>query len=753
MLSSRIAFSNLLFIALVLFSGIFAAEERDYELAIETYRRGDYVLSSMYFENILEDQGLRQHFPDAVFHLTKIHDARGDFVHFVSWATRFMSDYPYDTRAKDILALFLKRLTEKKSYLIAANYVEEFDYLVIDYSIVEPIGHGLMAQGEMAKADYVFSLGHQTDTIKILRAMMKSDYRERQKIFETLEGASRNLYVVENDLLLGDTVSAFVNFQNLSERDLDAGGLYRYAKLALLFRPDDVSRYTEDLRAKRGYATKAKIIDAIARRRPEVQLIPEDAEEIRLYQQLCGLDTVSKEPPEDIALDSLLAEAEDTLALMAGLRQRYKNNYLLDSVYCQQLVNLGSYNKASESISSYLKYANTQGYVRKILGFERYVDRAYHDVAKHMILSNQRSPSILYLLAECFRQLGYNSGDLYTKVMDLTADSLLYMKALNGYVLDRYEAAAFDEICSVDVSDLQGDTSTIRMYIHSLARCGQRERADSLFHHYFDEPDYMLLNLHGEHLINEKEYDRAKVYYDSMVQEMADIFDDQIYYNWALISFLNGKMDEAHERFRFYIANFQRSLHYHDALFKIATLSYLAENYDSAAHYYGLASEKETLTSDALDNQLISYKKAGNWPMVIETGRKLLGIIDKEGEARVRFDIGYAFLRVGKTKEAVENLLVASRMKPDPGYYYWLGEAYLGRGDFTRALYSYQKIIDLYARDDMWMPTAQYKTGIVLELLDETGAARDVYRQLIKQRGINDPIAIEANIRLQRIEE
>ena len=53
----------------------------------------------------------------------------------------------------------------------------------------------------------------------------------------------------------------------------------------------------------------------------------------------------------------------------------------------------------------------------------------------------------------------------------------------------------------------------------------------------------------------------------------------------------------------------------------------------------------------------------------------------------------------------------------------------------------------------MWAPTAEYKTGIVLELLDETASARDVYQRIIRERGIEHPIGAEANIRLKQLEE
>jgi hypothetical protein len=61
-------------------------------------------------------------------------------------------------------------------------------------------------------------------------------------------------------------------------------------------------------------------------------------------------------------------------------------------------------------------------------------------------------------------------------------------------------------------------------------------------------------------------------------------------------------------------------------------------------------------------------------------------------------------------------------------------------------------VIDLHADDEMWVPTAQYKTGIVLELMDETDAARATYQRIVRERGVADPIGAEADIRLKGME-
>jgi TolA-binding protein len=450
-------------------------------------------------------------------------------------------------------------------------------------------------------------------------------------------------------------------------------------------------------------------------------------------------------------LDSLLAETVDTTAFLQDLRGQYDNTYYLDSLYCQRLIRLGRYGDAVRAISFYLRNCNTRDYVRKVLGMQHFASRDYRRAAEHLIASGYHTPSVQYMLGECLRYMGYEAGDFYETVMAETADSALYLRALAGFIQDRYHADDFPKVCSFSAAELPEDTNLIRLYVRSLARCGEKALADSILIARSLAVDPLMLNHYGLFLIDQEKFAEAGFYFDSLMQTTG-MGDDELYYNWALTAFLNNDMETAIQRFSSYLIDRPQGSRRHDVFFKIATLNYLQENYDSAAYYYGLASKDRDLMADALRNQLISYKKAGDWPGVIRIGQEILASGIELELADIHFDIGYAYLRAAKIKQAIENLVVATRLRSDPRFYYWLGEAYLSKGDFARAFYSYQKVVDRHADDEMWAPTAQYKTGIVLELMDETEAAGAVYKKIIRQRGSADPIAAEAQIRLKEIE-
>jgi TolA-binding protein len=736
---------------IVLLTHAHAAENREFSHALDAYRGGDYAIARIYFENLLDDDENREFFADAVYYLLKIHFREGDFVSFLSSASRFLGKYSYDPRSKEVFTVTLRELVGRNGCLVAYEYVGKYDFLVSDLSTLEELGRCLLEHGEPAKADYILSFCDQSDTVKVLRAMSKSDFEERVRILESLEGPTRDLYLMENLLLTGDTVSAHMKFRNVNAGRLEGSALYRYTKIALLFDRSNLPRQIKRLGTMKGFERKADLVHALATMQAPPQLLPQDDEERSLYVEIVGLDTVSRAPPQDIPADSILQYAEDTLLRIRQLRGRFKANYYLDSLYCQYLIMRGDYGGAGKVISGYLEYANTEPYARKVIGFDSFAKGDYEAAARYAILSRYRTPAVTYVLAECLRMMGQGVAELYDEVADQTSDSLLREKAIRGYVLESYNVGDHDGVMMVDIADLAGDTALIRLYARSLASTGKIDQADSLFDVYFHETDEELLNLYGEYLIGVKKYNQARAYYDSLIHHSATISNGGIYYNWAMTSFMSNEMDSALHRFRYYVAHFPQGGNFHEAFFKIATLHYLMEEYDSAGYYYGLACEDDALIRDAIQNQLISYKKAGNWALVISTGEKILALESNEERADVHFEIGYAYLRAGRGHEAVENLRFAARAKKEPSYYYWLGEAYLGKGDFSRAFHSYEKIADIFPDDEMWAPTARYKSGIALELLDEREAARKVYEKLIRERGIQDPIAAEANLRLERL--
>lgn len=733
-----------------------AAAKTEYDLAREAFRRGDHATARLYFEGMLRNPDQAQYFAEAVYHLALIHDRRGEVIEFMDQASRYLRDHSYGAHAGEIMEMLLARLVKEGAYQIGARYLQHYEYLVSDglSPLLQELGRGLIGQRAYTLADYALSFCPPSDTVKILRASAVTDLEARHEVYQTLQGPERGLYLAENQLLMADTVGAFMTFRPLAAKDFSGEALYRYTRLALLFDRAAVPDCAVRLRQAVSYRHKAALLQAIAAQAPVRYPVPPpaDAEEVALCQQLFGAQYVVKEVPEGLQPAAEPVDAGDELDRLSLLRRQYPGNFLLDSLYAWRLVERGDHQAAADAVSPYLQYANAQAYARALAGLKYHARRDHPAAARNIILSNHRTPLLLFVLAECLSAMGHHAPDLFQPAMT-AGDPDLAARAWRGYVLERYQARAFEDICALDPAAFGGDTALIRAYARSLARCGALTRADSLQRLYFQGSDPELSDLYGQYLIERRECARAAAYYDSLVDYEQSSRHEGVCYHRALAALLNQDMADALDRFREYTRLFPIGGHLHDAQFKLATLNFMNGEFDSAAVYYGRSAADPELAPDALENQLISYKKAGRWSMVISAGQALLKPARKEQEASIRFEIGYASLRAGRATDAIQNLQTAARLKPEPATYYWLGEAYLGKGDFAGAFHSFQKILEAFAADEMWVPTAQYKTGVVLELLDELDAAQDVYERIVKARGVSDPIGAEADGRLKALKQ
>jgi TolA-binding protein len=104
---------------------------------------------------------------------------------------------------------------------------------------------------------------------------------------------------------------------------------------------------------------------------------------------------------------------------------------------------------------------------------------------------------------------------------------------------------------------------------------------------------------------------------------------------------------------------------------------------------------------------------------------------------------------LGSFRKSIDYFRKAVAGDPQPEFHYWLAETYLGRGDFIRALYHYQAIVNKFPKDEMWEPTAEFKSGLALEFLDATVEAKKLYEGIIKRRGKEDVWGKEAVKRLE----
>ncbi|MGB3340588.1 MAG: tetratricopeptide repeat protein [bacterium] len=746
-MKSRSIITKIYLISLCFF--VFASGETDdFFHGEQAFQNGEYKLAEIYFSHLLANEPFNEHIPDAVYYLTKIYEIQGNFADMISHANRFLEDFKHDRRSKELLHIVLTHLNDAEAYSIALEYIKRLDYLIDDPKVYERIGYGLFQQNRYLSADYILSLCTQTDSVKIIRAQMTNDPYEIMEIYGSIEGAKGLIHLTEFCLEIGDTISAFQSYKKIEHKQLQGNLLYRYAKLSKLFDRRELPKILEKLIITPGFDKKARLLDEQFSFQPFI--VPDDQEELRLLIEHLGQDTVMTSLPDTVNIDSIMPDSITKEGLLF-LQNTSGNYYFLDSLYCDFLISNSRISEAYVVIKPYLIYKNTQSFTRKVRALKSYADGEYQSAAKDLVLANVKHPMYRFILANSLTRLGFDAIAIYEDLLHATSDSAFISRVYKELLKNYFPAGKYESIAKLDLHMFENDTGLVRIYAHSLVHIGKKHRADSLLSQYLLEPDYNYLNHYGENLIESKKYKAAAVLYDSLISLADKQLPDIIYYNWALIPFAKGQADTALYRFQFFIDDLNENEIYAKTAFKIATIKYLQHEFDSAAFYYDLASKDDDLRLDALQNQLICYKKYGNWSMIIKTGKNILPMTSGDDEVDVLFEIGYGYLRSGYIREAVSYLSKAAKLQPSPEFYYWLAEAHIAKGEFSHGLYQYLRIVDLFPDDEMWTPTAEYKSGIAFELMDELEEAKKIYHGIIQRRGAGDTWGIEAQKRLEEL--
>jgi len=680
----------------------------DFDIGKNNYKKGNYQIAKVIFEEVIKEYPNDRMIPEALYYLIKIYEREDDFINFLSYTNEYLKLHKFEIRREEVFNLLLKKLIEKGCYTLALDYIKYYNFLVPDSLMLLKIGMELIKKPQFA-SDILWLLP-DNDSIKILYGQALAEPSTRETVYKSLKGVKGKIYLIENYLFMGDTIKAYLTFREIKKEGFPNELLYRFTKIDQLF-------------------SKGIYRDSIRQ-----------------------LDSVPTAPPKGINLDSLFSDTIDIIYRIEKIRDSIRDNYYLDSVYVQILMIRNNISTAYNVIKKYLNYCNTINFARRIRAIKYFDEHQYRAAANDIILIVCEAPETKFLLAECLRKLGEIPTYLYLEVMKLTKDSVLYFNSFKNYVEFEYTNRNYVNIVKYDFKNFQGDTNLIKIYLNSLARVGKKAKADSIYSVTFANLDFNYLNYFGEYLFEKKLLNEAESYYDSITKLSNRAMPDKIYYNWALIPFLKGDFNLAEERFEYYIENFENSQNYSSALFKMATIKYMKMDFDSAAYYYGLAGRDSLLYQDALRNQLIAYKKVEAWKDVIDVGNRMLKNCLDDEKPEINFEIGYAYLRMANIRRCIEYLENTTRLKSSPEYHYWLGEAYLGKGEFLKALYQYQKIINNLPKDEMWYPTAQFKTGLVLELMNEFEEAKKIYTAIVKKRGSDDVWGAEAQKRLKTLE-
>jgi|GEM_PF-786077 len=723
----------------------------DFYTALKNYENGNYRIAQIFFENFINENPSDTLIPDATYHLLKVYDKKGEFIKFLNLSNYYLNSFKFHQKRVEVFNLLLQRLLEKKTYDLAFDYIKKYDYLWVDTIFLNKIILNLSTQGR--NIDELLRFSPNNDSLKILKALGLNDFNERVRIFKEISGIKGKLYLIENYLLMGDTVNGYDEYRKIRSEDIPDDYLYIWARLSLDFNKSDFYKIINIMERKDKLKEKSKILNIFIRNEMPDSIVINDRIDIQMLQKFFNIRHI---PPDQFSkpegIDSILGDTTEIENKIKKIRKNQKRNFYLDSLYCEILLKKERYGEAYDIIKYYLEFAETNNYARIIRALKLYNEKKYRDALKDLFLASFNDQHIKFIYAECLEYNNLNPESLYEELSTTASDSIIKYKSFRNYIKYTFQQKKYSTIAKIKQEAIFTDTSLTRYYLLSLVYTGKKSRAESLYIQKLGGLDKDFYCAEVQYLVENNLLIKAQNLIDSIIN-LPDYSNDETmnYFAW-FIPFRRGDYKNAESHLKEFIKKFRNSKYYSSAIFKIGTLKYLNLEFDSSAYYYKLAATDSALKLEALKNQIIALKKTERWDELIETGKKVIEICPDSIKSEYHFETGYAYLKKGNIKNAIEYLKMATNLKPSVEYHYWLGEAFLGKGDFIRALYHYQKVTSDFKKDRMWYPTALFKTGLALEMMDEIREAKNVYRKIIKEFGEADIWATEARKRLEQLE-
>uniref|UniRef100_A0A7C6EHD2 Tetratricopeptide repeat protein n=1 Tax=candidate division WOR-3 bacterium TaxID=2052148 RepID=A0A7C6EHD2_UNCW3 len=723
----------------------------DFYTALKNYENGNYRIAQIFFENFIDAYPSDTLIPDATYYLLKIYDKKDEFIKFLNLSNCYLNSFRFHQRRNEVFNLLLQRLLEKKTYALALDYIKKYDYIQVDTIYLNEIILNLSTwEGNI---DELLRFSPGNDSLKILKALCLNDLNERTRIFKEIKGIKGKIYLIENYLLMGDTVSAYDEYRKIRIDEIPDEYLYIWAKLSLDFNKSDFYKIIDMMEGKERLKEKLKILSIFKRDALPDSIDIKDRIDVQILQKFFNIRHIPSDQfsrPEGI--DSILGDTTEMENKINEIRKNQKRNFYLDSLYCEILLKKERYVEAYDILKYYLRFTETNNYARIIRALKLYSEKKYRDALKDLLLASFNDQRIKFIYAECLEYNNLNPESFYEELSKTASDSIIRYKSLSHYIKYTFQQGKYSAIAKIKPEAIFTDTSLTRYYLLSLIYTGKKMRAESLYIQTQGRLDKDFYCAEVQYYVDNNLLIKAQNLIDSLIN-LPDYSNDETlnYFSW-FIPFRRGDYKIAEQRLEEFIKKFRNSKYYYSAIFKIGTLKYLNQEFDSSAYYYNLAAADSTLKLEALKNQMIALKKAERWNELIEASKKIIEICPDSTKSEYYFEIGYAYLRNGNIKNTIEYLKMAINLKPSVEYHFWLGEAFLGKGDFMRALYHYQKVTSDFKKDQMWYPTALFKSGLALEMMDEIREAKNVYRKIIKEFGGGDIWATEARKRLEQME-
>jgi tetratricopeptide (TPR) repeat protein len=280
-----------------------------------------------------------------------------------------------------------------------------------------------------------------------------------------------------------------------------------------------------------------------------------------------------------------------------------------------------------------------------------------------------------------------------------------------------------------------------------LAEISKKALVDSLFQIYasnYNFTDDVRLILKSYLLL-------AKNEIDSLLQILNsnNIQDPEILYLTGVKLIQAGRVDEASNLFKS-ACDFADDSLKHELYFRLGNIEATKGNFNSALFYYTKALNLGSkYRKEIYYNLSISFKNTGQLDSAFAYLEKLINEYpDDEISIEASINLGFQLVdkqvNPDKAIKVLEGIIGVGTKTQDCEALYWLSRAYMLTQDLKMALATLKRIYTYYNEFPDWRDTAKLDAAKILIYFNYKDMAKNLYNDIIKTRGQNDPLSQEA---------
>jgi tetratricopeptide (TPR) repeat protein len=316
---------------------------------------------------------------------------------------------------------------------------------------------------------------------------------------------------------------------------------------------------------------------------------------------------------------------------------------------------------------------------------------------------------------------------------------------LEGKDLLYYNLVKKDERRLLDFPPKDSEEAWIKLKY--LAGISKKALVDSLFQIYasnYNFTDDARLILKSYSLL-------AKNEIDSLLQILNsnNVQDPEIFYLTGVKLIQAGRVDEASNLFKS-ACDFAEDSLKHEIYFRLGNIEATKGNFNSALFYYTKALNLgRKYRKEIYYNLSISFKNTGQLDSAFAYLEKLINEYpDDEISIEASINLGFQLVdkqvNPDKAIKVLEGIIGVGTKTQDCEALYWLSRAYMLTQDLKMALATLKRIYTYYNEFPDWRDTAKLDAAKILIYFNYRDMAKNLYNDIIKTRGKNDPLSQEA---------